>query len=314
MINFKTVNYEAELLNTLKPVAKGVSFKTGESVKAEVVDILPSGGVVVRAKGQLLEVQSEIPLQKGTQLLLKVLNLDESNRLILKILSLSNSNIQFKALENINTENIDFSKIFSHIKGLEEIQDNLIQTWKFSGEVLKETILNSGLFFERKLLKKENIEDDFKFKLYKLLEDTSLSNEEKKVVKELINAITNHQIISKDFQSIFIFLPLILPDLKISHFLYKKISQKNKEGHFVAISFDFVDVGKLIVSLFNIDKYLAITFYAENKEFLKKIRENVSRLEKDLNEKFKVNFMFSNKLPKIKDLLKKEDNFINLKT
>lgn len=313
MINFKTVNYQEELLNTLKPVNKGISFKVGESVKAEVIDILPSGGVVVRAKGQLLEVQSEIPLQKGTQLLLKVLNLDESNRLILKILSLSKSGDKFKALENTNIDSFEITKLLDILKST-SIKENIIQNWQFSGKLLKEKIMSSGLFFEKKLLKKENVEDDLKFKMYKLLEDTSLSNEDKKAVRELINTITNYQIISKDFNSVFVFLPLILPDLKVSHFLYKKISQKSKEGHFLAISFEFKDIGKLVVSLFNIDRYLAITFFSENKRLLDTLKKNISRLEKDLGKTFKTSFIFSNKIPNIKDFLKKEDSFIDLKT
>lgn len=313
MINFKTVNYQEELLNTLKPVNKGISFKVGESVKAEVIEILPSGGVVVRAKGQLLEVQSEIPLQKGTQLLLKVLNLDENNRLILRILSLSKNGDKFKALENTNINSFEVSKLLDIFKNT-SIKENIIQSWQFSGKILKEKIMNSGLFFEKKLLKKENLKDDLKFKMYKLLEDTSISNEDKKIVKNLINTITNYQIISKDFDLVFVFLPLILPDLKTSHFLYKKISQKSKEGHFLAISFEFKDIGKLVVSLFNIDKYLAMTFFSENKKFLDALKKNVSKLEKDLGKTFKTNFIFSNKIPNIKDFLKKENNFIDLKT
>jgi len=316
MLNFKTVNYEAELLNTLRPVNKGVSFKVGESVKAEVIDILPSGGVVVKAKGQLLEVQSEIPLQKGTQLLLKVLNLDENSRLILKILSLSKNSENFKSIKNINIDIQTFNQIdnIAKLANIEHIKENFIHHWIFSGNQLREKILNSGVFFEKKLANSRNIKEDLKFKLYKLLDDLSLSKDEKKSIQDAINLINNYQNVSKEFNSLFVFLPVLLPDIKISQFLYKKISQNSKEGHFLAINLEFKDVGRIVISLFNVDKFLAITFFSKNEDFIKKLKKNIPHLKEELSKNFEVNFMFSNKLPDINSFLKKDENLINLKT
>ncbi|WP_457622147.1 flagellar hook-length control protein FliK [Persephonella sp.] len=77
MINIKPFNFNYEFLTIAKPQGKSITIKPGETVRAEVIDILPSGGVVLRMKGGHLTVNTEIPLQKDTSLLLKILNTPE---------------------------------------------------------------------------------------------------------------------------------------------------------------------------------------------------------------------------------------------
>ncbi|WP_457622902.1 hypothetical protein [Persephonella sp.] len=79
MINIKPFNFNYEFITIAKPQGKSITLKAGETVRAEVVDILPSGGVVLRMKGGHITVNTEIPLQKDTSLLLKILNTPQTD-------------------------------------------------------------------------------------------------------------------------------------------------------------------------------------------------------------------------------------------
>ncbi len=86
MINFKPMTNEIEFFTLVKPQGKSISFHSGETVKAEVIDVLPTGGVVVRMKGSYITIRTEIPLQKDLQLLLKVMETPVDGRLKLQLL------------------------------------------------------------------------------------------------------------------------------------------------------------------------------------------------------------------------------------
>ncbi|WP_281950569.1 hypothetical protein [Nitrosophilus kaiyonis] len=104
MIHFKPYTEPFEFLYLNKPLGKSISFKVGETIKAEVIDILPNGAVVARLKGQHVHIKTEIPLKKDTNLLLRVMDTQDSDKkLKLQILSTEsrNKNILDK-LENID--------------------------------------------------------------------------------------------------------------------------------------------------------------------------------------------------------------------
>ncbi|BCD60070.1 MULTISPECIES: hypothetical protein [unclassified Nitratiruptor] len=77
-----------------------LNLKVNGTVRAEVVDVLPSGSVLVRINGQELEMRTEIPLQKDTTLLLKVLGMPGSEKAIklqlLEILSPKKEKVEKK--------------------------------------------------------------------------------------------------------------------------------------------------------------------------------------------------------------------------
>ncbi|MDQ7056652.1 MAG: hypothetical protein Q9M89_09465 [Persephonella sp.] len=126
MINFKPLISNYEFFQIVKPLGKSIHLKSGENVKAEVIDILPTGGVVLRMKGGLLTVETDIPLQKDTTLLLKILSTSPEHRLKIQLIGIldKNNTVQLlnlqqlkieeliSALKSTGTENILLNQIF----------------------------------------------------------------------------------------------------------------------------------------------------------------------------------------------------------
>ena len=77
MINFK-ISGISDLITVLKPVGKPIPLNIGEIVKGEVMDILPSGGVTLRIKESFITARTDIPLQKNTAVMLKVVGTPSS--------------------------------------------------------------------------------------------------------------------------------------------------------------------------------------------------------------------------------------------
>lgn len=192
MINFKPLQLNAEILTIVKNLGTSISFKAGENVKAEVVDVLPSGAAVLRVKNGYITVNTEIPLTKDNQLLLKVLE-PKDNRLQLQLISIENKeNINVKnnilnelsptiLLENLDSlpENVKSEITKNILSSIVELENKIdlphIETNLINQETIKESIKNSGIFFENKLLK-----------LFSTLEEIKSSSPE--VYKELIDA------------------------------------------------------------------------------------------------------------------------------
>ncbi len=205
MINFKPLQLNAETLTIVKNLGSSISFKTGENVKAEVVDVLPSGAAILRVKNSYITVNTEIPLTKDNQLLLKVLE-PRDNKLQFQLISIENkeklstkNNILNEISPAILLENLDSlpenikseitKNVLSSILELENkvdlpnIEPNLINP-----DFIKESIKNSGIFFENKLLKFFNTLEEIKntnLELYKDL--VSAGKDLQKKVETLIN-------------------------------------------------------------------------------------------------------------------------------
>lgn len=75
MINFKITGLDNTFLTIEKPAGKAISLKLGEIVKAEVMDILPAGGVTLKIKGDFITAKTEVSLEKGTVAFFKVTDL-----------------------------------------------------------------------------------------------------------------------------------------------------------------------------------------------------------------------------------------------
>jgi hypothetical protein len=73
MINFKISDLSAGLITVTKPVGKPISLNVGEIIKADVMDLLSSGGVTLRIKGSYITARTDMPVQKDSQIMLKVL-------------------------------------------------------------------------------------------------------------------------------------------------------------------------------------------------------------------------------------------------
>ena len=295
MINLKPINLESEFINVVKTVIRGVELKAGENVKAQVVDVLPSGGVVLKIKGILVEVQSEIPLQKDTQLLLQILPTPEKGVVKLRLLSLlplkEQTKLNFTKLENI-ISSLKNWRPFINFKELptkfwQTFSTNFITSYIFSGKELKDKLLNTGIFLEKRLKENKPVKDDIKGKLLKILNDPETPKEVKEFARQLLSNIESYQMISKLSGSFFTYIPILLPDLKISQFVYRPKEEKGIKIHNIFLDLEFTDIGKLLVHiLYQQQKKLYINFYTENKSFADRLLRNSHELLDSIKKEF----------------------------
>lgn len=75
MINFKITGLDNNFLTIEKSSGKSIPLKLGELVKAEVMDLLPTGGVTLKIKGNFITAQTTVPLEKGAEAFFKVTSL-----------------------------------------------------------------------------------------------------------------------------------------------------------------------------------------------------------------------------------------------
>lgn len=315
MLNYKLISLEGEYLNIIKPVSKSLTIKPGENIKAQVVDILPNGGVVLRIKGQLVEVQSEIPLQKGTQLLLKMLELSDKNVVKFQIVP---QNFPVSKLSNITDliKNIDMSKVMNSLANLKpEFKSIIINNFYSVYDISKfsEMIKNTGILFESKLRKGQDFKNDIKFKLLTLLSNEDISNEDREKIKQLIKDIQDYQYLSKLTDIFWTFIPVMERDVLDAQFLYKKLHKKSTV-HFVLLKLKLKKAGQIYVNVNLINHNLFINFFIENKKFMDFLKDNLNELKKELNSSFNITFSFFNKTFDEKKLLNKDfDGMINVK-
>lgn len=116
------VNHESTLLSIAGANLKGLKLIHGEIVKAEVVNILSSGNIMLKIKGVFIPVKSEIPFETGQKLTLQVKGTMGGD--ILK-LQLMNDEIGEKTFEYLK------AKLEPILHGLERIGDSKKGTDRF---------------------------------------------------------------------------------------------------------------------------------------------------------------------------------------
>ncbi|MBF0558524.1 MAG: flagellar hook-length control protein FliK [Nitrospirae bacterium] len=72
MINFKITTLTDGNLSLEGTTGKSVQLTPGEMVKAEVLDVMPSGSVTLRIKGEVITAKTAVPLQQGETAYFKV--------------------------------------------------------------------------------------------------------------------------------------------------------------------------------------------------------------------------------------------------
>jgi len=303
VINFKTASIEAEYISIVKPAGKSILLKPGENVKAQVVDILPDGGVVLRLKGSLVEAYSEIPLEKGTQLNLKILELTDKGLIrfqIIKDKKVLNIDITHRLIDNLNNKEhiLRYIQSFSVHKNF---TGNFLSIYNLSQ--FEKVIKNTGILFERKLLKGKDFKDDFKFKLISMLKDESLSSEDKKKVKKLIQDIQYYQYLSKINNVFWTFIPFIEKEIVYADFLYKTLKE-GRDKHTCVIRLKLKNIGEIAVYMLLSGKVLNISFFSENKKFLNILKENISQL--NLSKELSVYYSFVEKKLNLIEIIKND--------
>ena len=305
MLYFKPFNYHYEFLQISKPLVQSITLKEGETIKAEVIDILPTGGVVIKAKGIYITVQTEIPLKKDTQLLLKVLDTGElTGKVKLQVVSFSEKgltfpeNIQSLKQEIANTlKNPQLSEAFinnvltispqiknKHIKyTLVEALKDFLNSKKEPFETLK----NSGFYLNIKDISPDRFSYILKEKsiLLELLL-ASPNNPEKikdrKKLKEIKTSLEGYQIISNLTGGIASFLPVFFNDLKKGDIFFLKKEEKSKKHFFCRVDLSFEKEGDITADIFLFEKDLMVSIYVENEEFKNKISSKIKELEEKL--------------------------------
>lgn len=205
MIIFKPIQQNIEFFNIVKPLGASINISSGENVKADVVDILPSGGTVLRIKDSYITVKTEIPLTKGSQLLLKVLDVND-NRLRLQILDILTKNegqikdilktvksdlqlmvqsfdklpvqIQKEVISSLENQFKNSPVDFSTYKSIANIES-------ITPESIENIVKNSGIFFENKLLHLSQIHENLNKIIYDLPVENDIRDSINKVVKEI---------------------------------------------------------------------------------------------------------------------------------
>ncbi|TLS71811.1 hypothetical protein FE246_05140 [Aliarcobacter thereius] len=174
--------------------------------------------------------------------------------------------------ENLSNLKISFEPFLKTLKDINSLN-------------IKDMISNSGIFLENKLLNssKFNLDFDLKANLLKIQEffinkNDANSNENLKVINNLLSQIELSQIASIALNSNFIVIPFLW-DLLEDGFIQMKQKEENK--FFCQINLNLKEFGKLELMLFLYEKNrLDITIYAENKDSKSLIRENISKLKK----------------------------------
>jgi len=315
VLNYKLISLENEYLTIIKPISKSLTIKPGENIKAQVIDVLPNGGIVLRVKGQLVEVQSEIPLQKGTQLLLRMLELSDKNIIKFQFISQNHVSNKLNNVANLK-ENINISQLVNTFKNLKpEFKSILVNNFYSIYDISKfsEIIKNTGLLFEGKLRKGENFKNDMKFKLLTLLNNKYISNEDKEKIRNLIKDIQDYQYLSRLTDTFWTFIPILEREILDAQFIYKKIDRKSTV-HFVLLKLKFNKAGQVDININLVDNKLFVNFFIESKKFMDFLKENINELKNELNLPFNITFAFFNKTFNEKEILNKNfKGIVNLK-
>ena len=340
MIHFKPFNEPYEFLFLNKPHGKSISFKSGETIKAEVMDVMPNGAVFVRIKDTTAMIKTEIPLQKDTTLLLRVMdsaNSDKKIKLQLleqfkpsKDIASSIKNLDFKQNRELLIEliknypnKIDILKSWVDSGLTKELQDinknikNLFLTFKQKSTIenflnikdldyrkLENIIKNSGVFFESKLKSKKDLSNDLK----SILLDLQESTKDKKIKQEIshaLNQIESYQFLSEIIDGVYTFLPIFWDSLDRGEIAIKRGENR---GYLCRISLDFQDLGEVDATVFLYENDIKIDLFVENQEFKKEIRKNIDFLKSQLKEDGFAN-IFINFVKRDDEYLEKIANF-----
>ena len=145
---------------------QAINLRPNQTLSAEVIDILPSGAAVVKVKGFYVEVKTEIPLQKDTQLLLQVMDGGDFQK-----------SLKLKLLQTIDPKRQKLQQLLEKMD-IDENRDFFVQMLK--GGMDKKELLNIML---QKGLQKEIAHINKKIdQFFSTLSDNTL--EEKKSIQQ----------------------------------------------------------------------------------------------------------------------------------
>lgn len=119
LINFKIAGIDSRFLTIEKPSGKVISFILGDIVKAKIMDILPSGGVTLKIKGELITAKTEISLHKGESAFFKITDLPtENNDLKLQFMGYADKSSKKQEIAAFNLKDSAIPKLILELTNL----------------------------------------------------------------------------------------------------------------------------------------------------------------------------------------------------
>lgn len=149
MINFRVTDIQGGLLTIERPTGQAISLKLSEIVRAQVMEILPSGALALRIKGEPVIAKTQVPLQPGTNPYFKVTALPtEGKDLILQFIGFGPEDelsLQTKQTlqdlprqQQLSTLIKEFQSLLGQMKDLRSEQPNKIaKLQELNAEIIK---------------------------------------------------------------------------------------------------------------------------------------------------------------------------------
>ena len=148
---------------------EGFPLRAGEIVTAEVLQTGPDNFTTIKVKNSVIDVMTDIPLQKGDSLSLRIER--QENTIYLRLAGNATESANavkgsaltaFNGIEKLGSGTDAMARVVSLMKMMpQHIQDNLpeidivnrflLQINQLTGKTLQDAFINGGVFFETKL-------------------------------------------------------------------------------------------------------------------------------------------------------------------
>ncbi|WP_456382937.1 flagellar hook-length control protein FliK [Persephonella sp.] len=322
MINIKPFINNYEFFQIVKPLGKSIHLRAGETVKAEVIDILPTGGVVLRMKGGVMTVETDIPLQKDTSLLLKILNTPTTDhRLKIQIIGVLDKN---NTLQVLNFQQTQLRDILSLLESSPQLKESILNFLFQTGlenisrmsqkeASLLANLLSAGLKTVKPPVQElevarqlfPNIQNLQPEKMKELIAATGIFFENKLKKKDLKG-------LERDLKGLLLREENLSPEEKqmlktVENYqllsrltggiftfvpvlwqeldrgdLFFKKSSRGKNVYFCRIDLDFKNLGKVTAGVFQFGKELYVNLFVEDETLKQLIEEDADTLRERL--------------------------------
>jgi hypothetical protein len=149
MINFKITGLDNTFISIEKPAGKAIPLKLGEIVKAEVMDMLPTGGVTLKIKGDFITAKTEVPLEKGAVAFFKVTDLPVDGKdLKLQFMGYTDETAKRQEMPgtSFNLKDSDIPKLIQELtNSLAETKNSVVSGERPDAHIAKLKTLNSEI-------------------------------------------------------------------------------------------------------------------------------------------------------------------------
>lgn len=153
-----------------------------------------------------------------------------------------------------------------------KLKDLIVSLSDLKAEKLKKAVVDSGVFFEAKLKKAlfeparfEAVKDDLKAILQRIISSAQKEGLEgiSEKAQGILRQIESYQVISKNFQSFFTFLPILWNEIEGGHIGFKSFKREGKDFHTVFVSLKVKEESSLSFVVTMINKSIFISFSGE---------------------------------------------------